>query len=364
MQIELILNDGLGESILLPPELALDGYTMKKEIPGTIIPGKSGRRTFKHLQRLEPTTLRASGTIECFNKQEADDLAALYRSKLVSEDVMWLKRFEGANKYIKVQCTDIDHNPHRGHFGARVFTLTATFQADDPYWYSTEYNQVKQDVVFTPPITMLRVENKGGVKAHPMIWIYGKNAGGLHTKNPKLTNYTTGLTLEYTGEIKQNEFLVFDTEKRKALFVGNNVLQSGTARSGTSNSIQLATSASTIDDYYKDQIVKIVSGTGAQQYRKIIGYNGSTRVALVDVPWDTAPNATSAYEIYHFSWAEGYYLYEAQSYGGTSGVSVINDVNAGYLVDGFYLAPGVNLIELEADNNLLNLEVLFKERWT
>ena len=79
MQIEIILNDGLGESILLPPELALDGYTVKKDIPGAIIPGKPGRRTFRHLQRLEPAILRASGTIECFDKKEADDLAALLR---------------------------------------------------------------------------------------------------------------------------------------------------------------------------------------------------------------------------------------------------------------------------------------------
>ncbi len=364
MQIELILNNGLGESILLPPELALDGYAVKKEIPGTVIPGRAGRRTFRRLQRLEPGVLRASGTIECYSKEEADDFAALLRGKLINDDVMWLKRFEGANKFIQVQCTDIDHDYIRGHFGARAFTMDITFQADDPYWYSMDYHQVKRDVVFTPPVTMLDVNNEGSVNADPMIWLYGKTIGGLHTKNPKLTNYTTGLTLQYAGEIKQGELLLLDTQKRNALFVGNNVLQSGTARSGTSGGIQLATSASAVDDYYKDQIVKVVSGAGAGQYRKIIGYNGATRVAIVDTPWDVIPNATSVYEIYHFSWAEGYYLYEAQSYGGTSGVSVIDNVNAGYLVDGFHLAPGVNRIELEDDNNLLNIEILFKERWS
>jgi len=33
-------------------------------------------------------------------------------------------------------------------------------------------------------------------------------------------------------------------------------------------------------------------------------------------------------------------------------------------VDGFPLIPGVNLIEVECDTNLLHIEVLFKERWT
>lgn len=362
MQIELTL--GNGRTILLPKTIAIDGYTVKKDIPGTTLPGKDGQIAFKSLQRLEPVTLRASGTIKCKTKEEADRFAAILRSELINDGVVKLKRYKEADRYINVQCTEIDTDPHRGHYKASLFTLTIVFRADDPFWYSTNYNRFTEDVSFTPPVTIRHVENKGGESVNPMIWIYGKTSGGKHTKNPKIINYSTGLRLEYEGEIKEGELLVFDTEKRKALFVGNNVLQAGTARSGTSGGIQLSTSASDVDNFYNDQIVKITSGTGSGQYKKIIGYNGSTKVAFVDAPWEVSPNTSSKYEIYHFSWAEGYQLYEAQTYSGNGGVSVTEKVNDGYQIDGFYLRAGYNQIEFECENELLDIEILFKERWS
>lgn len=364
MQIELILKDGLGESILLPSTLAIDGHAVRKEIPGVVVPGKKGRRVFRDLQRVESATLRASGTIECWSKEEADDYAAQLRSKLLSQrEPMWLKRFEGANKFMRVYCTGVEHDFVRGHFGGRVFRLDVTFQADDPHWYSTNYKRVERNAPLTSPINIITVNNEGGAETHPFIWIYGKTSGGQHTRNPKITNHATGLRIQYAGTVKQNEVLLFDTEKRKALFVPTNILHSGAVQAATADSVQLAISASPVDDYYKGHIVKIVSGPGAGQYRHIVGYTGTSKVAVIDTPWVTNPTSSSAYEVYHFSWVEGYYVHEAQSFGGTTGVDVTNLTNAGYVVDGFPLIPGVNLIEVECDTNLLHIEVLFKERW-
>jgi hypothetical protein len=71
----------------------------------------------------------------------------------------------------------------------------------------------------------------------------------------------------------------------------------GTAQSGTSNSIRLATSASSVSDTYVGMVVRITAGTGAGQSRIIYDYTGSTRDALVVPNWNTAPDNTSQYSI-------------------------------------------------------------------
>ena len=57
--------------------------------------------------------------------------------------------------------------------------------------------------------------------------------------------------------------------------------------------------ASSADDAYKGQTVFIRSGTGEDQSRLIVAYDGTTKVATLETgcPWDTVPDSTSAYVI-------------------------------------------------------------------
>ncbi|RKZ09464.1 hypothetical protein DRQ25_06300 [Candidatus Fermentibacteria bacterium] len=72
----------------------------------------------------------------------------------------------------------------------------------------------------------------------------------------------------------------------------------GTAQAGTAGSITLAaTGSSTVDDYYNDQLVHLVSGTGANQIRLIGDYNGTSKVALVIPNWATTPDNTTVYHV-------------------------------------------------------------------
>ena len=73
--------------------------------------------------------------------------------------------------------------------------------------------------------------------------------------------------------------------------------ENGTAQAGTSTSITLRSGASSITDYYKDQVVMITSGTGAVQTNRITAYNGSSKIATVETTWATTPGATSTYVI-------------------------------------------------------------------
>lgn len=72
----------------------------------------------------------------------------------------------------------------------------------------------------------------------------------------------------------------------------------GTAQgSDGADLITLDSGASATSDIYNDEFIRIVSGTGADQVRKILDYNGSTKVLQVSKDWTTAPDATSVFAI-------------------------------------------------------------------
>jgi hypothetical protein len=75
------------------------------------------------------------------------------------------------------------------------------------------------------------------------------------------------------------------------------VIQSGTAQSGTSNTITLAASSDSLTNYYNEMQVTIVSGTGAGQTKTITSYNGTTKVASLDSSWSAVVDNTSVYDI-------------------------------------------------------------------
>lgn len=74
---------------------------------------------------------------------------------------------------------------------------------------------------------------------------------------------------------------------------------SGTAQAGAATTITLAAGASAVNDYYKNDGVYILSGTGAGQFRFISGYVGATKVATV-ATWGTNPDGTSVYTLIPF----------------------------------------------------------------
>lgn len=71
----------------------------------------------------------------------------------------------------------------------------------------------------------------------------------------------------------------------------------GTAVSGTSTTIVLPSGASASADAYTGQTIKINSGVGSGQIRKITGYVGVTRTATISPAWTVTPNGTSVFTI-------------------------------------------------------------------
>lgn len=72
----------------------------------------------------------------------------------------------------------------------------------------------------------------------------------------------------------------------------------GAAAAGGASTITLPAVADfpAISGYFSGASIKIISGTGAGQTRKVISYS-TARVATVDVAWTVVPDTTSVFEI-------------------------------------------------------------------
>lgn len=68
----------------------------------------------------------------------------------------------------------------------------------------------------------------------------------------------------------------------------------GTANGGGANSISLSRDASSVDSFYVGNTIFICSGIGSNQSGIITQYNGTTRVANVQLNWTTQPVANSS----------------------------------------------------------------------
>lgn len=75
-------------------------------------------------------------------------------------------------------------------------------------------------------------------------------------------------------------------------------LRSGTAQAGGATTITLDAGASAVDDFYNDDSVLTVSGTGAGQFRVITDYNGTTKVATVDSAWAVNPASDTGFALF------------------------------------------------------------------
>ena len=85
-----------------------------------------------------------------------------------------------------------------------------------------------------------------------------------------------------------SEYVLIATEGREHV-------NEGAAQGGGASTVTLNAQASASDDAYIGQTIFLRSGTGEDQARRVSDYNGSTKVATVDRPWDTIPAAGTGY---------------------------------------------------------------------
>lgn len=93
-------------------------------------------------------------------------------------------------------------------------------------------------------------------------------------------------------------------------YIANAVFKTGDINIGGVNTIYGAPEdAEAIDDYYQGCVMKITSGTGIDQYRRVVNYEGVgvQKKFVLDSPFTTTPEVGDTYEIYPYVyvWGDG-----------------------------------------------------------
>lgn len=214
-----------GAVCTLPSELALDDHELSIETPGAEMPRRHGALRFDAWKQVQPRRLTVSGSIKGINKADADRLAAELNARLMGSGVLKLYRTAGSDQFIYCEAREIRYNPHRGHFGASLFTLSITLEALDPWFYMVQQQGVLR--LTSASGEQWTVNHPGTDREQPtVVHIANRWSGTLI--NPRLECLTTGSVLLYTGSIAADQVLVVDTERRKAaLFDYTGVLLGG-----------------------------------------------------------------------------------------------------------------------------------------
>lgn len=100
---------------------------------------------------------------------------------------------------------------------------------------------------------------------------------------------------EAVGEFPEPESRSFNEIKEE---YNDKTIATGTAQTGAAMSITLAAGASQEQDAYTGMNISITDGMGKGQLAYITSYDGTTRVAVVEAPWQTTPDHTSRYKIF------------------------------------------------------------------
>ena len=112
----------------------------------------------------------------------------------------------------------------------------------------------------------------------------------------------TRLIFEYEGSTKtaiidRNWKTIPDDTSEYVIsaHAGREHVNEGLARGGTSTTLTLNALASPNNNAYKGQVIFIRSGTGEGQARRVIDYDGTTKIATVGSPFPITPDTTSVY---------------------------------------------------------------------
>ncbi len=209
MQVKVI--NVLGEVMLLPEELSVQGWPMEADLPGVEIEGRDGQEIDAGMIRLRPRDVRVTGTLQGLSKDDADRIREMVAGFVYRANPLKLYRHELSERYMLVYAQKIDHAYLTGRHGGRLFTLDIGFRAANPALLGAD-----QSVTITT--ASADVNNPGTASASPVVTI----AGAI--TNPVITNVTTGQTLGLTMAVGTGESVIVDCERFKATKAGVSVV--------------------------------------------------------------------------------------------------------------------------------------------
>lgn len=160
-------------------------------------------------------------------------------------------------------------------------------------------NIAATDIVTNGPITtssgdIVNVQNTDEI-GNQHVNMTGGNVWSLNENGDPIS---TGLsTFDESTDIVLANIKEIDDSSVAAAILGAiyKAFENGTAQNGGSSTITLRSGASNENDYYKDQAIFTIFGTGAGQTNRIIAYDQSTKIATVKTPWIVQPDSTTVY---------------------------------------------------------------------
>lgn len=141
-----------------------------------------------------------------------------------------------------------------------------------------------------------------GIVTIPMVYLY--RSGSIHAAEARDELSALNLARQVIEEIKS---------------IPDN--QTGFAREAASNTVTLEYRASSIEGFYNNYNIAVCGGSGSGQVKKITGYDGASRRAVVDSNWLAAPDAGSFYILYRY--CPGNYRYAINVENSQDGLKLI-----------------------------------------
>jgi len=88
-----------------------------------------------------------------------------------------------------------------------------------------------------------------------------------------------------------SEYIIYGSGSHEAI-------EEGTPTAVSNGTITLNTFSPSADDQLNGLFISIISGTGNRQVRRIVDYNGTTKVVTLEADWTTNPDTSSGYWIF------------------------------------------------------------------
>lgn len=134
------------------------------------------------------------------------------------------------------------------------------------------------------------------------VTVHGRDAGGALINEVKTLSGTTPvpMTSETTWERLLKAIKSATCAGDVAVMAVTNThtgTLDGSTPDGTSGTVQLASGASGVDDAYVNEVFRTTGGTGANQIARIVGYNGTTKIATLSKDLGSAVSTDTTYEV-------------------------------------------------------------------
>jgi hypothetical protein len=128
------------------------------------------------------------------------------------------------------------------------------------------------------------------------------------------------------------------------------------AQTGTTNTITLVSTASSVNEEYTGFRIYISSGSGSGQTQTISSYNGTTKVATISGTWSPIPDSTSTYEI-----LDGEVISIITDLGSVKTISKLNTSTVNYfdLTTSTIITQNVSYDDARNYNSELNYQLKF-----